>query len=81
MLFFYCLNAGFIDPDSGSLHMDSRRIDILPPHRRDIGIVFQDYALFPHLNGGDNIGFGPRMQGWSTRDSRQRTMELLTWCL
>ncbi len=71
------LIAGFIDPDSGSLHMDGRRIDTLPAHRRGIGIVFQDYALFPHLNVGDNIAFGTCMQGWSRRDSKQRTEELL----
>ena len=71
------LIAGFIDPDSGALDMDGRRIDTLPAHRRRIGIVFQDYALFPHLNVWDNIAFGLRMQGWSPRDARQRIKELL----
>jgi ABC-type Fe3+/spermidine/putrescine transport system ATPase subunit len=71
------LIAGFIHPDSGTLSMDGRRIDTLPPHRRRIGIVFQDYALFPHLNVRDNIGFGLRMQGWSPGDARQRIEELL----
>jgi ABC-type Fe3+/spermidine/putrescine transport system ATPase subunit len=59
------------------LHAGGRRIDTLPAHRRGIGIVFQDYSLFPHLNVGDNVGFGPRMQGWSTKDAKQRTEELL----
>ena len=71
------LIAGFIDPDSGTLDMDSRRIDNLPAHRRRIGIVFQDYALFPHLNVWDNIGFGLRMQGWSAGEARRRIGELL----
>jgi ABC-type Fe3+/spermidine/putrescine transport system ATPase subunit len=71
------LIAGFVDPDSGSLTMDGRRIDTLPAHRRGIGIVFQDYALFPHLDVRDNIGFGLRMQGWSPADSRRRIEELL----
>jgi spermidine/putrescine transport system ATP-binding protein len=71
------LIAGFIDPDSGTLSMDGRRIDTLPAHRRKIGIVFQDYALFPHLNVRDNIGFGLRMQGWSAADARRRIEELL----
>jgi ABC-type Fe3+/spermidine/putrescine transport system ATPase subunit len=71
------LIAGFIDPDSGSLDMDGRRIDTLPAHRRKIGIVFQEYALFPHLNVWDNIGFGLRMQGWSPGEARQRIEELL----
>jgi ABC-type Fe3+/spermidine/putrescine transport system ATPase subunit len=71
------LIAGFIDPDTGALDMDGRRIDTLPPHRRRIGIVFQDYALFPHLNVWDNIGFGLRMHGWSPADARRRIEELL----
>jgi ABC-type Fe3+/spermidine/putrescine transport system ATPase subunit len=71
------LIAGFIDPDSGALDMDGRRIDTLPAHRRRIGIVFQDYALFPHLNVWDNIGFGLRMHGWGPGDARQRIEELL----
>jgi ABC-type Fe3+/spermidine/putrescine transport system ATPase subunit len=69
--------AGFIDPDSGTLAVNGRRIDTLPAHRRQIGIVFQDYALFPHLNVRDNIGFGLRMHGWSAADARRRIQELL----
>lgn len=71
------LIAGFIDPDRGSLHMNSHRIDTLPAHRRRIGIVFQDYALFPHLNVWDNIGFGLRMQGWGSGETKRRIEELL----
>ena len=71
------LIAGFIDPDSGSLDMDGRRIDTLPAHRRRIGIVFQEYALFPHLNVRDNIGFGLRMHNWSPVEARRRIEELL----
>ncbi len=71
------LIAGFIDPDSGSLHMNGRRIDTLPAHRRRIGIVFQDYALFPHLSVWNNVGFGPRMQGWGSKDAKERIEELL----
>jgi ABC-type Fe3+/spermidine/putrescine transport system ATPase subunit len=71
------LIAGFIRPDEGRLTVDGRAIDGLPPHRRDIGIVFQDYALFPHLNVRDNIAFGPRMQGWRPADTRRRVRELL----
>ncbi len=69
--------AGFIDPDSGSLHMDGRRIDTLPAHRRRIGIVFQDYALFPHLAVQDNVGFGLRMQRWGSQEAKERIGELL----
>jgi thiamine transport system ATP-binding protein len=69
--------AGFIPPDQGQILMDGRRIDGLPPHRRGIGIVFQDYALFPHLSVADNVAFGPHMQGWSKGRRTVRVEELL----
>ena len=71
------LIAGFVAPDAGTLTMDGLRIDTLPAHRRRIGIVFQDYALFPHLNVRDNIGFGLRMLRWGPADARRRVEELL----
>ncbi|MBA7469800.1 Spermidine/putrescine import ATP-binding protein PotA [subsurface metagenome] len=55
--------AGFITPDKGNIFVSDRLIDKLPPHKRQIGIVFQDYALFPNLNVLDNIAFGLKMQG------------------
>src|SRR6266508_3396131 len=42
--------AGFESPTDGEVHLEGRPISRVPPHRRDIGIVFQNYALFPHLN-------------------------------
>jgi len=55
--------AGFITPDKGNILVSDRPIDKLPPHKRQIGIVFQNYALFPNLNVLDNIAFGLKMQG------------------
>ena len=69
--------AGFISPDRGEILMGGRRIDGLPPHRRGIGIVFQDYALFPHLSVADNVAFGPHVQGWSGARAAARVEELL----
>ncbi|MGQ9631580.1 MAG: ABC transporter ATP-binding protein [bacterium] len=69
--------AGFIRPDSGEIIVDGRIINELPPHMRKIGIVFQDYALFPNMNVFDNIAFGPRMQGWGRRDTVERVRSLL----
>jgi len=69
--------AGFIAPDRGEILMGGRRVDGLPPHRRGIGIVFQDYALFPHLSVEDNVGFGPRMQRWDAERTAARVEELL----
>jgi putative spermidine/putrescine transport system ATP-binding protein len=56
------LIAGFIAPDSGSIRLHGRPVESLPPFRRDLGLVFQDYALFPHMTVADNIGFGLRMR-------------------
>ena len=51
------LLGGFIQPSSGSIHFGDRDVTFLPPHKRDIGIVFQNYALFPHMNVGKNVAF------------------------
>ncbi|MEZ5923179.1 MAG: ABC transporter ATP-binding protein [Hyphomicrobiaceae bacterium] len=55
--------AGFIDPDTGSIAFDGERIDTVPVHRRGIGMVFQSYALFPHMTVEDNIAFGLDVRG------------------
>jgi molybdate transport system ATP-binding protein len=57
--------AGFYSPDSGSLILNGNDITRLPPEKREISIVFQDYSLFPHMNVKENISFGLRMKGTS----------------
>ncbi len=54
--------AGFVTPDAGRILIDGEDIVSRPPEKRDIGIVFQNYAIFPHMNVADNIGFGLRMR-------------------
>src|SRR5450631_3973968 len=49
--------AGFETPSAGDIAIDGNSIVAMPPHRRNIGMVFQNYALFPHLTVADNIGF------------------------
>ena len=49
--------GGFIQPSSGSIHFGGRNVTLVPPHKRDIGVVFQNYALFPHMNVGENVAF------------------------
>jgi putative spermidine/putrescine transport system ATP-binding protein len=49
--------GGFIQPSSGSIHFGDRDVTFVPPHKRDIGVVFQNYALFPHMNVGENVAF------------------------
>lgn len=54
--------AGFIEPDAGSIFLDGVSIERLPSHRREAAMVFQNYALFPHMTVFDNIAFGLKMQ-------------------
>lgn len=51
------LIAGFTDLTSGSIEIDGQRVDNIPPHKRNLGVVFQHYALFPHMTVEDNIAF------------------------
>src|SRR5438445_5857395 len=54
--------AAFISPTAGSISIGGINVTELPPEKRDVGIVFQNYAIFPHMNVYDNIGFGLRMR-------------------
>jgi putative spermidine/putrescine transport system ATP-binding protein len=55
--------AGFETPDSGSIAIGGRDVTSVPPYRRDIGMVFQNYALFPHLTVAENVGFSLKQRG------------------
>jgi len=56
------LIAGFDRPQAGRILLQGRDLTEAPPHRRPVNLVFQNYALFPHLSVWDNIAFGPRSQ-------------------
>ena len=57
------LIAGFEQPTNGEIWMSSERLDTLPPYKRRVNTVFQNYALFPHLSVRDNVAYGLRVQG------------------
>jgi putative spermidine/putrescine transport system ATP-binding protein len=69
--------AGFEQPDSGQVLVDGRDVTPVPAHRRDAGMVFQSYSLFPHLSALDNVAFGLRMRKVGTAERRSRAAELL----
>ncbi|HEX4996769.1 MAG TPA: ABC transporter ATP-binding protein [Terriglobia bacterium] len=64
--------AGFETPDSGRILLGARDVTHDPPHRRGIGMVFQNYALFPHLSVGQNVSFGLEVRGVSRSEAARR---------
>jgi putative spermidine/putrescine transport system ATP-binding protein len=69
--------AGFLVPDSGHITLAGRHVEALPPFKRDLGLVFQDYALFPHMTVAENVGFGLKMRGVSRAEAAGRIAEAL----
>lgn len=67
--------AGLVRPQRGSITLDGEALQGVPTHQRRIGLVFQDFALFPHLDVGDNVAYGLRMSG--VADSERRVREAL----
>lgn len=72
------LIAGILAPDRGEIYLGDRAITELPPWERGIGLVFQDYALFPHMTVYENIAYGLKQQGVSADNIRDRVYELLS---
>jgi spermidine/putrescine ABC transporter ATP-binding subunit len=69
--------AGFVKPDAGSILIDGVDITNKPPSERDMGMVFQSYALFPHKTVAENVAFGLKIRRVSRAESDERTMEIL----
>ncbi|MBL8837318.1 MAG: ABC transporter ATP-binding protein [Alphaproteobacteria bacterium] len=69
--------AGFVTPSGGTIRIAGRAIDLLPAHRRNIGYVFQNYALFPHLSVADNVGFGLKMRFVAPAERQRRVAAAL----
>ena len=69
--------AGFEEPTSGRLLLDGKEVTGVPAHQRNVNTVFQSYALFPHLNVGENVGFGLSVKGVGKEEIRQRVQAAL----
>ncbi|OLP58875.1 ABC transporter permease [Xaviernesmea oryzae] len=71
---------GISRPSSGEIHLAGKRIDPLPPEARDIAMVFQSYALFPHMSVEKNLGFGLRMKRVDKAEQKRRIAHALEIC-
>ncbi|HKW35468.1 MAG TPA: ABC transporter ATP-binding protein [Candidatus Acidoferrum sp.] len=72
------LIAGFEQPSSGEIWMSGERLDRLPPYKRPVNTVFQNYALFPHLSALDNVAYGLRVKGAPASEIRGRVEKALS---
>jgi len=70
--------AGFEEPTAGTVHLGRHDVTRQPPFRRDVNTVFQDYALFPHMNVAENVEYGLRVHGIGKAERRTRAGEALT---
>ena len=69
--------AGFVQQTSGRVVIGGRPIDELPPHQREIGVVFQNYALFPHMSALDNVAYGLAARGAAKAEQQRKAREML----
>jgi ABC-type Fe3+/spermidine/putrescine transport system ATPase subunit len=71
------LIAGLIEPDEGEIYIDGKLVNKIPPEDRGVGFVFQNYALFPHMNLWENVTYGPRVKGWPPEKTERLANEML----
>jgi iron(III) transport system ATP-binding protein len=69
--------AGFYEPDVGDIMLGERRINDVPAHRRGTAMVFQDYALFPHMSVAENVGYGLKLAGVRGTERQKRVDETM----
>jgi putative spermidine/putrescine transport system ATP-binding protein len=69
--------AGFVEPSAGAIRLEGRDLLAVKPSRRGLGIVFQSYALFPHMTAAENVAFGLEMQGVDRAERARRVREAL----
>lgn len=72
--------AGFYTPDEGKVFIDNEDVTNVPPHKRDTGMVFQSYALWPHMTIAENVAFGLQMRKLAKGRYKQTCPKALRWC-
>ena len=71
------LVAGFFSPSSGRNRVDGRLVNDVPTYKREVGIMFQNYALFPHMSVANNVAYGLKMRGFNKGDIGRRVNDIL----
>src|SRR5580693_5101599 len=71
------LAAGFLGPDSGSVAIDGKCVNDVPTYKREIGMMFQNYALFPHMNVAENVAYGLKARHIPRHERDRRVAEAL----
>lgn len=69
--------GGFLNPDDGDVYFEGKRINKLPPHKRNVNTVFQKYSLFPHLNVFDNVAFGLKLKKTPKDEIKKKVRQML----
>ncbi|MFC4352889.1 ABC transporter ATP-binding protein [Fodinicurvata halophila] len=70
--------AGFEMPSAGTIHLDGKDMSLLPPNRRPVNMVFQSYAVFPHMSVRENVGYGLKVAGVGRGETKDRVEEALS---
>ncbi|MGI6187779.1 MAG: ABC transporter ATP-binding protein, partial [Brevibacillus sp.] len=69
--------AGFLDPDEGELLIKGRRMNGVPPYKRELGMVFQTYSLFPHMTVAENVAYGLKLRKVGKAEMQERVKRVL----
>ena len=69
--------GGFVEPESGDVIFDGKKINGTPPHKRNVNTVFQKYSLFPHLNVFDNVAFGLKLKKLPKKEIKEKVLKML----